>query len=94
MRVNNQFVYHLLLYLLQDKEGILYQTEIDALLNEMNKEDFIKLSKALEMKTGAFDDFNSKYLALCRWSCKMGNLARSHLVYHLGRTGLVELAER
>ena len=60
----------------------------------MNEEDYVKLSKVLEMKTGAITGFDGKVLALCRWSCKMGNLARSHLVYHLGRIDLFDLAER
>lgn len=75
-------------------EGVLYEDEIKALLQEINEEDFVKLSKALEMKPSASKCFDDKFLNVCEWSCKMGNLARSHLTYHLRRIGLHSQAQR
>ena len=62
---------------LQDKEGVLYQTEIEQLLKDLNGEAFLKLSKALEMNP---ESINDKFVSLCQWSCEMGSLARSHLL--------------
>ena len=76
---------------LQDKEGVLYQTEIEQLLKDLNGEAFLQLSKALEMNPETISD---NIVSLCQWSCTMGSLARSYLVYHLRRIGRFELAQR
>ena len=78
---------------LQDKEGVLYQTEIEQLLKDLNGEAFLQLSKALEMNPES-TCITDNIVSLCQWSCKMGSLARSHLVYHLKRIGRFELAQR
>ena len=85
---------HVHVHFLQDREGVLYQSEIKALLERINEEDISKLERALELKTGTINASEEKSLPICQWSCKMGHLARSHLVYHLKRIGLSELANR
>ena len=75
-------------------EGVLYENEIKALLQEINDEDFIKLSKALEMEQSGIESPEDKLLDVCQWSRKMGNQARSHLIYHLRRIGLRNQAQR
>ncbi|KAL5491785.1 hypothetical protein EMCRGX_G017144 [Ephydatia muelleri] len=74
-----------------DKEGVLYQSEINELLKDLSVEAFVQLSTTLEMDPETIRD---KLVALCQWSCKMGSQARSHLVYHLGRIGQHDLARR
>ena len=78
-------------YYIQDKEGVLYQSEIMELLKDFSVEAFVQLSKTLEMNPETICD---KFVALCQWSCKMGSQARSHLAYHLGRIGQHDLAQR
>ena len=78
----------------QDREGVLYQSEIKALLERISEEDISKLERALELKAGTINGSEEKSLPICRWSRKMGHLARPHLVYHLGRIGLSGLADR
>eukprot|EP00731_Ephydatia_muelleri_P027158 Em0019g31a len=41
-------------------EGVLYEDEIKVLLQEINEEEFVKLSKALEMKQSASECFDDK----------------------------------
>ena len=61
----------------------------------MKEEDFINLSKALEITTSTTNiAFNDKCRAVWEWSCNMKTLARPYLVFHLKRTGLLALAER
>ena len=79
---------------LQDKEGVLYKSEIKALLERISEENLSKLETALELKAGIINASEEKALPICQWSCKMGHLARSHLVYHLERIGLSGLAKR
>ena len=78
----------------QDREGVLYKSEINALLGEINDEDLSKLERALELEAGIINASKNKSLPICQWSCQMGQLARSHLVYHLERIGLSGLAVR
>lgn len=85
---------HSICDLIQDKEGVLYESEILGLLTEVNEQDFTQLSKALEMEKSSTNDSEDKMLNLCIWSRIMGDLARSHLVYHLNRIGLSKCAKR
>ena len=82
------------MHFLQDGEGVLYQSEIKALLESISGEDISRLERALELKGGTINASKEKSLPICQWSCKMGHLARSHLVYHLERIGLSGLAKR
>ena len=77
----------------QDKEGIVYQSEIEALLKELDDKDFPLLAKALEV-TNDSNDYCHLLYSLREWSCTMGSLARSHLAYHLRRINLLPLAQR
>ena len=82
------------MHFLQDRDGVLYQSEIKALLERISGEDVSRLERALELKAGIINASEEKSLPICQWSCKMGHLARSHLVYHLERIGLSVLANR
>ena len=68
----------------------MYQSEIEALLEEIDDKDFPLLAKALEI----MNDSNDRCHLLCEWCCTMGSLARSHLAYHLRRINLLNLAQR
>ena len=78
---------------LQDKEGVVYKSEIEALLKELDDKDFPLLAKALEITNDSNDRCHLLY-SLWDWCCTMGSLARSHLAYHLRRINLLHLAQR
>ena len=75
-------------------EGVLYENEVKALLQEINDEDSLKLSIALEMEQSIIKSLDDRFLNVCQWSREMGSQARSHLTYHLRRIGLHSQAQR
>ena len=74
------------------KNRKLFEAEIDGLLQFLKPEDCVKLCEALEITDSKYG-IDLKILISC-WSEKAGPDARAHLMFHLRRLGLGDVASR
>ena len=73
------------------KEGKLYESEIDGVVESLQTADWEKLTEALEI-TATNSDTDCKDL-MSWWSQVTGSDTRKHLMYHLNRLGMTEAAQ-